>query len=291
MPSVKVTLKLVSYDNFAGHSPVRFGVGEEIKLSVVFADTKQTAATVGGLEWKVKGGPAVVKADMGNGNGTLKCGGKAGTVEVELRLKTGTKELLGAKKFVVIQPESATFTKIGADYHHQGTASAGFQGGIYLHPNDVSFKWVEIREGAASYSGSGCLELSNVEIRKDKPFKMGQFVADTKSGAKVKGSSAVIHPLMGDWVGFTGGNSAQGTVCEGADSVATREPDWAPNGGAFTWAIPWFFRVAGGPGETRFMTAEHTATIDANGRCTVSKLGLSVTKNVNDGDSNTQILP
>ncbi len=283
MPSVKVTLKIVSYDNFTGHSPARFGVGEELKLSVAFADTKQTAATVGGLEWKVKSGPAVIKSDVGNGNATLKCGGAAGTVEVELRLKTGSKELLGSKKFVVVEPTSATFVQKGADFHINGMASAGFQGEIMLHPDDVSFKWVQIREGGASYSGSGCFELKNVEIRKGKPDKVGKMVATDTSGAVSKGSYAVIHPIMGEWVGF-GKATGNGTKCVGADTVLNALPTWG-SGGEMSWAIPWFFKVPGSA-EKRFMTATHEASVDANGKCTISKLGHTVTKNVNDGDSN-----
>jgi hypothetical protein len=280
MPSVKVTLQIVSYDNFTGHSPARFGVGEELKLSVAFADKKQTAATVGGLEWKVKSGPAILKSDMGNGNATLKCGGEAGTVELELRLKTGSKELLGSKKFVVVEPASATFVQKGADYHIQGVASAGFLGEIMLHPDDVSFKWVEIREGGASYSGSRCFELKNVKIRKSAP---GEFKVTNKDGTVSKGSSAVIHPIMGEWVGF-GKATGKGTKCVGADTVLTSVPNWG-TGGDMTWAIPWFFRVPGSA-EKRFLTAVHEALVDAAGKCTISKLGHTVTKNLNDGDSN-----
>ena len=284
MPSVKVTLKVISYDNFTGHSPARFGVGEELKLSVAFADSKQTAATVGGLEWKVKSGPAVIKSDVGNGNATLKCGGAAGTVEVELRLKTGSKELLGSKKFVVVEPESATFVQKGADYHENGIASAGFLGEIMLHPDDVSFKWVQIREGGASYSGSGCFELKNVEIRKGKPEKVGKFVATDKDNQVSKGSYAVIHPIMGEWVGFLKA-TGNGTKCVGADTVLNAVPSWG-TGGEMSWTIPWFFRVPGSS-EKRFMTATHIAKVDSAGKCTISKLGLTVTKNLNDGDSNT----
>ena len=256
----KYTATITPFDNFAGRSKVRFGAGERLDLSVKVEPTTTPPVD---MEWVVKAGNVNVHNKDAKGTATAQCGPKGGAAVLELRLKTGAKTVLASKRFEVVAPEGAEFIKISDDYHVAGAASAGFVGQIRLLPTDVSFKGVEMREGAAPFEGSGCFKEAEL---KNAP--------ESELIAKLKDSYAYIHPVMGAWVKIGAGNKSLG-----ADTVTTAVSKWA-GGGKFVWNIPWFYRVVGFAGDFKFTTAVHKATVDNAGTMTVSKLNLKVTRSV-----------
>ena len=250
-------------DNFAGRSKVRFGVGEELEISAVEDPAPSQAKA---MTWSVSSGAATVTNDGTTGKATVKCGHVAGAVVLDL--KDAANQPLATKRFQVIAPDDVIFEQVGPSWHIQGMASAGFKAAIYLSPKDVSFKWVQIREGQAPWEGSGCLE-------KVKP------VTITGSG---KFTETVVHPVMGKFVtAKAGGNSAKGTLMTGQDTVRTGTPKTGK--GELTWRIPWFYQVVGQSGEVRFCTGVHHAVIDDAGKTTMTKFNVSVTKNKADSNS------
>ena len=259
---------LTPVDNFSGRNKVNFGVGEEINLTAKVAPTTTPATP---MTWSVKSGSATVTNTGTTGIAKVKCGAVGGAVVLELRKTTGDKALLGTQRLQVLAPTGAEFEKDGSDYHVKNTASAGFVGSIYLVPKTVSFKWLEMREGAAPHEGTGCFAKREVSLK------------------KLRTNSAVIHPIMGGWVDCLGATSAKGTAVNGQDTVATIIGAWGA-GGTFTWNIPWYYRVAGSSEEHRFCTAVHSVDIDAAGKMSITKLNVTVTKNAADSDSRADLL-
>ncbi len=257
------TVTVTPADNFAGHSKVRYGVGEELEINVVEDPVPQTPTA---MTWSVKSGRATVTNDGTTGKATVKCGHLGGPVVLEL--KNGANASLTTKRLQVVAPDDVIFEQVGSAWHVAGMASAGFKAAIYLSPKDVSFKWVQIREGQAPWEGSGCLE-------KVKPI--------TISGTG-KFTETVVHPVMGKFIkAKAGGNSAKGTLMAGQDTVRTGTPKTGK--GELTWRIPWFYQVVGVTGETRFCEGVHHAEIDEAGKTTMTKFNVSVTKNKADASS------
>src|SRR5690348_13428894 len=101
-----ITSTLTPFDNFSGHSKVRFGVGEQVKLDIKEVPPVNPATPVA---WVIKSGPASVHNDPKSpGRGTLECGNRAGAVVLELR-NTKTKDLVDTKRFQVVEPSEARF--------------------------------------------------------------------------------------------------------------------------------------------------------------------------------------
>ena len=138
------------------------------------------------MAWSVKNGPAFVHNTSSKpGAATVQCGNQGGTVVLELH-NTKDKSLFASKRFEVVAPDEAVFEKIEDLHVNHG---AGFRAKIFLMPNDVSFKWVEMREGEAPYEGTGCFAKAKAE------------------NADVASSYAIIHPVMGKWLKCKGGGS------------------------------------------------------------------------------------
>jgi hypothetical protein len=272
MAKATYTLTLIPFDNFGGRSKVRFGVGEQLKLD---GQEKPEAKPPTPMEWSVKSGSAFVHNTSNKpGAATVQCGNEGGSVVLELR-NTKDKSLLASKRFEVVAPDDVEFVKSGPDWHVKGFASAGFKGTIHLLPKDVSFKWVEVREGAAALDASGCFAgAKEAEIKGDGHFQP----QDT--------NKSVIHPVMGTWVkAKAGGSTSKGTEMNGADTV--RGATTKPGAGKFTWRIPWFYKVTGIGGERRFCTGEHQTVVDAAGKTTMSKFNITVSKAKADATSGT----
>jgi hypothetical protein len=246
----KFTAMMTPVDDFGGHSKVRYGVGERVELEVKEEPAVRPATPV---EWAVKSGPATVKNGQLAGAAILTCGNKPGAVVLELRNKND-KSVVATQRLEVVAPTGAKFAATPLNFR----GGAGFVGEIYLEPADVSFKWVEMREGAAPYEGSGCFQKAQVGL---------EDVAD---------SYAVIHPVMGKWVKCLGGGKKNKMA--GQDTVKSAIPRNYGQGGKFQWKIPWFYRVEGAAGEARFLTAIHQETVDASGKMTISKLNVKINK-------------
>jgi hypothetical protein len=274
-PVVTVTATVTPVDNFVGRSQTRFGVGEQINLGFVSAPP-QLAAYFGGLEWRVKSGPATLNAPVPtNGTARLVMGETAGTVILELRT-TGLAPVVKATKTLwVVEPSGAVIVQQGGTglYHVQGTASAGFKGEIRLQPTDVSFYRCQFREGSAPIQASGSLSVQVAALAPTSESQ-GQSLAVQSELTSLAGAR---HPVMGTWVGLGLGNIATGCVAQGNDTIqsATIYPPFAA--GTFDWDIHWLFRVIGSRTEKIFVTATHSEAMTATGQMTISKGGHSVT--------------
>jgi hypothetical protein len=245
----KFSVIMTPVDDFSGHNKVRYGVGERIELDVKETPPAKPATPV---EWSVKSGPATLKPGKLTGSAVVTCGNKGGAVVLELKTKDNT--VVASQRFQVVAPEGAKFVK--AQEKKKFTHGKDLVCQSALLPSDVSFKWVETREGAAPYEGSGCFKKAEVGL------------------SELADDYAVIHPVRGEWIGNKGGKA--GNADESPDNVRTIVPKKYGKGGAFVWNIPWFYRVVGQSGETKFVTAVHKCTVDASGNYELSKLNVKV---------------
>jgi hypothetical protein len=245
----KFTVTMTPFDNFGGRSKVRFGVGEQIKVDVKEEPAVKPPTP---LVWSVKSGPASVHNTKIPGAATVECGNKAGTVVLELH-NTKDKSLVASKRFEVVAPTGVTFMHKTMNVNH----GLGFKGMSLIEPADVSFKWVETREGAAPYEGKGCFAKAEVSLK-----ELGD-------------SYAVIHPVKGEWTRNLGG--AKKNQEASVDTVMTAISNYG-DGGEFVWNIPWLYRVHGVSGEFRFTTAVHKAAITKTGKMTLSKFNVSLSR-------------
>ncbi|EKE77059.1 hypothetical protein [Gallaecimonas xiamenensis] len=265
-PPVTARVELTPQDNFNHRSTIRFGVGEQIDINVVTVPPGQLAA-LGAVQWRVTG-PAALANPAAIAN-TLICGDRPGAVMLELRTMGAVPRVLCSKRLEVVAPSDATMQqRPGTNtFHINGTASAGFKGNIFLQPVDVSFRWLQFREGGAPYEGTGSLALQEADL------------ADIAGGQ-------VRHPVLGTWLNVLGGNAATGSKVEGVDTVRSTALNPPFAAGTFTWAIPWFYRVQGHHGAHRFTTATHHEVVTNAGQMTISKKGVVVAHAAADPTSN-----
>jgi hypothetical protein len=275
----KVIPVLTPQDNFAGRSRSRFGIGEEVNLGFITANPAgRTAASFGGLNWSVEGTNATVaNAGGNNGLGTLKVGSKGELITLKLKVATGARAntVVASRRIPVIVPSAAHMEQQGAGLrHYSGFPSVGFLGNVYFYPKDVSFKWVQWKEGYGQALSSGAF------LNMPWGTTPHLHVDDRRSPGALKKFI---------WCGITGG-TAKGSVVNVPDQVYSgalrNRPNYAQPS-EFTWNIPWFYKCTNPNGdEMPLTTAVQHATCDATGKMTIEKKGAGpFSANKNDPDS------
>jgi hypothetical protein len=256
-------ISVAARDHFAGRSPVRFGVGEFIDLSVLSADVTPPAGLRWFIESDTSGGTLTNVTATNDGTALYTAGHTAGAVTLVLKVLSGPKAgpTLAKTHFTVVTPTDAVMVqKPGSHlYHEHRIYSVGFLGNVFLRPTDVSFSNVYFQENTCKGEGKGYLSGLN-----GKPHEIGTVVPVGKGNAS-KGS-----PVLGD------------------DSVWVRRAHTPYSDGYFLWPIPWHIgaRVPS-PGKKPldskpFTTANHHATADATGRATIEKKGAGPFSRVPD---------
>jgi hypothetical protein len=234
-------------DNFSGRSLTRFGVGEVIDLSVIITP-------VNPLRWRIAaGGGRVVNGTKGTG--TYIAPGMASRVTLELVETTTTSgatttRIVSTHSFNVVEPSDALMKRRpGTGIRHTHTFwDVGFLGEIFLHPVDVSFEFIEFREGSVAAVTTGFLT----------PL-------------------SATHPL-GIWVSVGGGNSSDGSKVNGIDTIYSGKLSPPFGNGTFLWAIPWQYRAGSGAARTfttanHFAMALHVPLVGILGSATITKKG------------------
>jgi hypothetical protein len=265
-----VTAVLTPRATFANRSTARFGIGEVVDLGFTTTPAGQAASTFGGLQWRASSGANLITlTNNGNaGTGSFTCGDQAGVVKLDLVTANPAATIKASRQILIVAPSGATMRQAPGTniYHDTGVPSVGFKGRINLQPTDVSFSNLELREGAASYEGTGI-------------FRRGEV-----SYQQLAVSYDTIHPVLGAWVPVSAGDSiANGSEVNGTDTVSTSIS--VIGAGTFTWSIPWLVRVVGKRNEIRVTTAVHSVSTDAAGNMTISKAGFAIARNLNDPTS------
>jgi len=248
----KFTIDLEPLDDFGGRSKVRFGVGEELGLDVIETPAAKPPTPVTCV---VKSGMAAVKPSQVGGSFVVKCGNKPGAVVIEVHSKAD-KKLLATKRFEVVAPTGYENVKVARKLNG-GRDGYGFVAELHLAPLDVSFKWVEKREGSAPYEGTGCFAKAKIGEIKDGQFEGAEY--------------AVIHPVNNKWLPCAGGKKQNHMAY---DQITSAVPAHWAGGGKFQWSIPQYYRVKGMPGEFQFTIGLHQEKISNSGVLEVTKFGV-----------------
>ncbi len=251
---IKLTVYTVAHETVAAapanRKRAKVGVGEEVTLTV----------SPGSADWAVAGDHGAKVVSASGLAATFTAGDRAGASTI-----TGT--ALGSSftvEFTVIEPTGAMMERAPGTgiYHRSGTPSVGFLGKPFIQPADVSFQNIKIREKHCAAVTTGYFGHQAGLDHDPDPGGPNDFKA---VGSVVAGKGSEF--LVVDTV-------------QGADGG--KGPPYSD--GTFTWHIPWEYRVgAGAPKE--FATVDQVKTIDSTGRLTISKGGTSVSKALDDPDS------
>jgi outer membrane protein OmpA-like peptidoglycan-associated protein len=244
-PPPSVTGVLTARDNFAGRSVNRFGLAEVVDLSFTTTPPR-TAASMGGLQWRVASGGGTLVADL-IGGGTYTASGTPAAVTLELTVATGphAATVVSTHRIFIVAPSGSYMEKQpGTNIRHiNGNASVGFRGLSYLLPRDVSFSNIERREGNATGVGIGFYGYLNGRVH-----------------------------ATGSWFTVGPGNIATGCLVNTVDTVFTGAKGPPYSVGFFLWPIERQYRVGTGAPVT-FTIANHIQWVDAAGKATITKHG------------------
>jgi hypothetical protein len=225
----------------------KLGVGERVTLTL-------QPTSLSPVSWSISGNGAL-SATTGNPV-TFAAHDRASNPTITATYQGGPYSVT----FNVIEPNSGIIEQEPGTgvWHIQGTVSCGFKGRPYIKPDDVSFQYIQWREGSVAGTASGYLAQKNGEMHAPSSWFFAAGPVTTGKGTKV----------------------------DAIDTIASGTYTWTPYAaGTFTWNIPWLFRVGEGA-EKQFTTVTHQETTDATGKITISKGGTSKSKNLNDPTSN-----
>ncbi|HEX8615120.1 MAG TPA: hypothetical protein VF800_27875 [Telluria sp.] len=231
----------------ADRARTKVGVGERIKLKY----------SLGNAAWTTSGGT------LDNANGVsviLDAPDRAASVTVTATGGGCSVTLV----FTVIEPSAVLMERASGTnvWHVNGVPSVGIRTAIYLQPDTVSFKFVEICE-------DDCGGLVT-----------GYFVGTPLDGVRHGTHGA------GTWVPVSDAVAGKGSEVIGNDTAQSGSCNFGTPyaGGTFDWPIPWMYRVGTGAQAT-FTTVHQRFTIDAAGDMTVSKAGANGAAALSDANA------
>lgn len=226
----------------------KFGVGEDVNVSILPYALQATT-------WELLGNPGTSTLDP-HGPYTRKLIAGERACQPQVKATINGKTL--TRDFNVIEPTGVVIKREpGTGVRHaNGFASVGFKGRPSIHPTDVSFMGIQVREGTCTGVATGCLLIKNGEVHQD-----------------------------GIWSNVTSGSQSEPSKVVYVDTISTGDypPPFAA-GGAFSWQIPWLFKVSNGS-EKQFTTVSHEEQVDSQGGATITKGSHSETKAASDPTS------
>ena len=244
-------------DNFGGRSQTRLGIAEVAFLNPETTPAGLTGPQIGNLRWKKISGGGTLNAHATFGIGSYTAPSSAGSTTLKLEILSGPSKGMGpTSNRTIVAPNNATMRQEPGTgiWHVQGQASIGFLGGTYLQPTDVSFRRLSSREGWTAGIGTGYFLTFNG------------------------------HPhQVGNWFPIDRCNVATGCKVIATDYVSAGPLPAPYSDGTFTWNIPCQYRVGTTGAAVTYTIASQRATIDSEGRMTISKNGAGpFSKNLND---------
>jgi hypothetical protein len=225
----------------------KVGVGEEVTLTF----------SLGAAEWNVSGAGSLYPCT--GATVTFRAGDSCATAVVTATGSGCTSSIT----FTVVEPDMTMIRAPGRGIRHtNGQPDCGFLGQPYLHPDDVSFENVEVRELNSSSVGTGYYRRTGFHNAKHQPASQ-DFSA---------------------WFTVRGGVAGQGSQVNCLDQIYSGYTGYAAEVGSMVFPITWQFRV--GECDARSMPDfEQRHHVDSAGRCTTSKAGNTETTQMADASS------
>ena len=246
----------------ADRTRTKVGVGEEVTITVT-----GTAAT-----WEIDTGGTISPSTGTQNSVTFTAGGENASATI-----TATGDGCGCVNsitFEVVEPENFTMRrKGGTNEHNNGWPDCGWTGMIYVHPNDVNFYRVQVRELDSQAVTTGCYST---------PQQTGAYHGN--------------YPLpdrASPWIAITSHSDARGSKTTLTDHIYSGQPRSSWAGGANPpWAVgtmhfpmTWQWRVLSIWRRHNFPAFRQRHAVTAPGRCTSSKAGNSESNMYNDPTS------
>jgi len=231
----------------ANRARTKIGVGEEVTLTV----------SPGPATWTVNRGGAVTPKS--GTTVTFRAGGRAAKATVTAAGSGGSCTIA----FTIVEPSSLTMARAAGTgiRHTQNQPDSGFLGQPYVHPDDVSFHNIEVREKNSRAKASGYF----------KPFdKITHQPAGQKHSA---------------WLTVKQCEAGSGSPANCRDQIYSGYTNKPVAEGLMTFPIEWEYRVGAGAAKRIGRAFEQRHQVTATGRSTTSKGGTSVTTNLADPTS------
>jgi type VI secretion system secreted protein VgrG len=233
----------------------RIGVGEEVTLTV----------NPGPASWTVSGGNGTLSPSSGSNTSiTYTAGDSAGTVTITAHGPNCTCTIV----FTVVEPSNWTMKrKLNTNlFHRAGIPECGWKGEAYIHPNDVNFYRVEVREKDSKGVTTGSFH----------PFE-GIYHGNYPPPDRVS-----------PWFPLPTHTDTDGTKADLVDTIYSGYPGSASVGavppfhpGTLYFPMVWQWRV--GTGATKsFPQVRQEHEISADGRCESRKGGHTEHTTYND---------
>ncbi len=238
----------------------RIAVGEEVKLTV----------SPGPATWAITSGGGTLSPSSGSHTTvTYTAGDTAGSVTITATPSTG-----GSCTITLTVVAPATWTmkrKSGTNLKHSaGRPDCGWKGIVYVHPDDVNFYNIEIREKDSQAVADGSYSVFNDVWHGNYP----------------------LPDRVGPWIPIVSHTDADGSGYGGADSVYSGDPGAARTGAAppFTVGTMYFpitrqWKVGTGAAHD-FAVIRQEHEIFDDGKCESRKAGNTESRMYNDPASN-----
>lgn len=239
----------------------KVGVGEEVAITV----------TGNPATWTLAGGGTISPSTGTQSSVTFTADKVAGSATITA---TGSGcSCINTITFTVVEPSNFTMRRKGSTLEHNNPfADCGWTGLVYVHPNDVNFYRVQIREldSQAVTTGSYNIPLLTGTFHGNYPLpsRASSWFALT-SHTEPRGSKASLEDHI--YSGFPG-SAAAGTA-----------PPF--NVGEMHFPMTWQWRVRGDATRHNFPGFRQSHRITAPGQCRSSKAGNSETALFSDPTS------
>ncbi len=258
LPCQKKPIQLVS-QTFAtsptDRTRTKVGVGEEVDITVVPAKN---------VTWKLTGQGKI--STKSGSKTTFTAHERASTATITATAPDGGTASI---TFNVIEPSDWTMKRRqGTNLKHtNGVPDNGFQATVFVHPNDVNFYRVQIRELDSTAVTFGCFDAPPNKGQKHggypaPDFASSDFTITMTNHTDADGSK--VNMVDNIYSGFSS------ITANEANTNPKPNPPFTP--GTISYPITFEWRVATGA-RKKFPTVQQIHVISANGTCVSSKGG------------------
>lgn len=240
----------------------KVGVGEEVKITV----------TGNPATWELSGGGTISPSTGTQSSVTFTADKVAGSATITA---TGSGcSCVNTITFTVVEPSDFTMRRKGATLeHNKPWPDCGWTGLVYVHPNDVNFYRVQVRELDSQAVTTGCYSTP----QQTNAYHGGYPPPERAS----------------PWLPLTSHSEKRGTKANAADHIYSGRPlsSWAGGAnppfvtGTMHFPMTWQWRVRGSSTRHNFPGFRQNHRVTAAGSCRSSKAGNSETALYSDPTS------
>ncbi|HXM47985.1 MAG TPA: hypothetical protein VN956_08950 [Pyrinomonadaceae bacterium] len=261
---IELTGNLAPDDPFSGRSLTDFGIHERITLSASISPSGISVSQLGGLQWVQDAGNGIISAGS-DGTGTYNVSDAPGSATLKLKMLNGPSQDSGpVNNLNIVAPSDGSVQKFSGVRHFQNWWSCGYLGDIFISPTNVSFANLYFGEENVSANGTGWLSFTS-------------GIAHCQNGC------------LGLRIGFGNITSGARVISDGDQIFSGKYRDTEHGSyatGNESWTIPWDYSITGNAGTWHSMTTvQQQATSTSTGKCTITKKGVSVSRELGDLDS------